>query len=136
MLPRKKALSNLDIHRIAIKHKIPYWRGVYMRNELPSVPWANESTIINLGSSQTEGSHWCGLKIRTKNKQKIVYYYDSYGDLPPVKEIVDYVSPYPILYNFCREQVLSFECGHLCIEFLLNRNPERSYYFKIYKAKT
>lgn len=130
MEPRNKPLTNVDILRIAKAKRIPYFRGVYMRDALPTKPLVHESFIVNLDDSQSVGTHWVAVRKRGYN----VMYYDSYGDLPPPLEIVKYLPrKSTIFYNYMREQRLPMECGHLALEFLLQRNPQRVNVFKVYK---
>jgi hypothetical protein len=44
--------------------------------------------IINLENSNEEGSHWTAYKNNDKK-----YYFDSYGNAPPPKELVKYLAP-------------------------------------------
>lgn len=92
-----------------------------MLDTLPKVPKKNESFIFNLNRENQEGSHWVAVKKRGLD----VEYYDSYGDLQPPQELLDYLPKKSIIrYNYCREQrPLLPECGHLCIEFLLKPDP-------------
>lgn len=93
---------------------IPYFRGVFMRDELPKTPLENECGIINLDISKNPGTHWVAY-AKFKN---YVEYFDSYGDLKPPKEFVKYVGS-NISYNYCNFQKKNtFNCGHLCIHFL------------------
>ncbi|KAF4523836.1 hypothetical protein B566_EDAN013604 [Ephemera danica] len=59
-----------------------------MRDSLPTKPYNRESGIINLDDSHREGTHWvCYRKVGLD-----VYYFDSYGNLPPPKEFVNYMN--------------------------------------------
>lgn len=86
-----------------------------MTDELPRKPWKDEAAIINLDDSDGPGTHWVCYKKRG-NK---VLYFDSYGDLPPPKELIRYLKGCEIKYNFDRYQDFdTFYCGHLCLKFL------------------
>lgn len=63
-----KPLSNFDILKIVKKLKINNnnFRGVFMKDELPSNVHKVECGIINLEDSDEEGSHW-KLIIKTIN---------------------------------------------------------------------
>lgn len=133
-MPRNKPLTNIDITRIAKRLKIPYFRGVYMRNALPKNHRKNESIIINLDDENSSGTHWCAVMSRQQGSALNVYYYDSYGDLPPPLEVLQYLSPQAnIYYNYSRDQQLPTECGHLALEFLLTKQPQNKMIFKYYK---
>ena len=95
---------------------IPYFRGVYMRDKLPTSMWKNESAIVNLDDSYGPGTHWvCYKKI-----QDVVYYFDSFGNIPPPRELMKYFNKTSkVFYNESREQPANSSiCGHLCLEFL------------------
>lgn len=87
-----------------------------MRNELPTNSQKKECGIINLDSSQNNGTHWVAYaKINS-----YVEYFDSFGDLKPPKEFVKYIGN-DIKYNHENFQKNNpYNCGHLCIKFLNN----------------
>lgn len=86
-----------------------------MRDTLPSRPNTCESAIINLNTEEEPGSHW----VAYKKEGKIVYYFDSFGNLPPPPEIVRYLKNCTIKYNYNTFQSLNSQrCGHLCLRFL------------------
>lgn len=112
-LPRR-ALSNIDL--LNYTHDIPYFRGVYMRDTLPSKSNGIECAILNLDTSQNPGTHWVAYcKINNYCE-----YFDSYGDLKPPKELIMYLTKSTnIYYNYINYQKNnSHNCGHLCIKFL------------------
>lgn len=110
------ALSNEDLIMYATCLKIPFFRGVFMRDGLPKKIWKNETGIVNLDASSGPGTHWVCYK-KLKNK---VYYFDSFGNLPPPLELQKYfIGADEILYNYDRMQNFNtLVCGHLCLEFL------------------
>lgn len=101
--------------------KIPYFRGVFMRDTLPnSPPFYKESMIVNLDSIQNKGTHWVCFK---KENDQIVSYFDSFGMVPPSELITYWQQKNPsilIEYNSQQNQKIKENiCGHLCIHFLL-----------------
>ena len=112
MLPNKP-LSNLELLEAARKLKIPNFRGVSLRDALPTTPKKKECGILNLDDTTGSGTHWVAwYKNGTEKK-----YFDSYGLQPP-NELVDYLHS-PILYN--TERVQPYDqvfCGHLCLYVL------------------
>ena len=97
--------------------EVPYFRGVFMTDELPKKPWVNESAVVNMDDSTGPGTHWTCYRKRGKR----VSYFDSYGDLPPPEELVQYFKGCEIKYNYDRVQKFgTFNCGHLCLKFLYN----------------
>lgn len=96
--------------------EIPYFRGVFMRNNLPkSGPWKNESSIINLDDKNGPGTHWVAYMKRNNE----VKYFDSFGDLPPPPDLMEYLDVGRVKYNYERYQDYNTViCGHLCLKFL------------------
>lgn len=86
-----------------------------MRDELPKNPKDIECAIINLDSSENEGTHW----VAYVKYLDYYEYFDSYGNLKPPLEINKYLKTNNITYNYCNYQNLNtFNCGHLCLKFL------------------
>lgn len=97
--------------------KIPYFRGVYMRDNLPKKPKRLECGIINLDLSKNEGTHW----VAYIKMNDYFEYFDSFGDLRPPIELVKYFGNQNIYYNYNKYQNFkSVNCGHLCIKYLIN----------------
>lgn len=119
MLPEDKPLSNVDILNAVKLLKIKHFRGVFMRDKLPAKKRKIECGIINLDNNSGPGTHWVAYKI----KHNTFIYFDSFGNLQPPKEFVDYVGHgHRILYNYNRYQNFNtVNCGHLCLRFLLNK---------------
>ena len=113
MVLPNKPLSNLELLEAARKLKIPNFRGVNLRDTLPTTPKKKECGILNIDDTAGSGTHWVAwYKNGTEKK-----YFDSYGLQPP-NELVDYLHS-PILYN--TERVQPYDqvfCGHLCLYVL------------------
>ena len=75
-----KPLSNLEIIDAAKKLSLDEFRGVYLRDTLPTKTKLNECGIINLDSSSGDGTHWVMWFKKGKDK----FYFDSYEVHPPV----------------------------------------------------
>lgn len=88
-----------------------------MRDNLPKQPRRIECAIVNLDSSRNEGTHWVAyVKVN-----KYCEYFNSYGDLKPPLELVQYLKNNDIRYNYINYQKFNtFNCGHLCLKFLVN----------------
>ena len=119
---KKKPLNTLEIITTCNKAKIENFKGVFMRDELNNNMKAsnNECLVLNIAHSQwKDGTHWVCLFI----KNKICYYFDSYG-FPPPLEVEKY------LHEFDKRYYNSFEiqkenqviCGHFCVYVLLKLN--------------
>lgn len=87
-----------------------------MRDELIYLtPKTIECGILNLNTSQEIGSHWVSWFLLGAK----AYYYDSFGDLRPCKELVDYLRGKDIFYNCQQDQdYSSVYCGHYSILFI------------------
>ena len=76
------SLSNLDIVRYVQELKIPHFRGVFMRDTLPTVnPRRKECGIVNLNTSSQPGSHWVCYYKDSNNR----IYFDSFGQITPIE---------------------------------------------------
>lgn len=113
-----RALTNIDLLKYAKELKIPYFRGVFMRNDLPSDgPRLHESAIINLDDKSGLGTHWVAYK---KRGDKVVYF-DSFGNLQPPLELMWYLGTVNVEYNYKSYQDFdTYNCGQLCLKFLCN----------------
>lgn len=89
-----------------------------MKDHLPKKIRKRECGIINLDSSDGPGTHWTAY---VKNDKSILYF-DSFGNLPPPKDIIKYFNSdgvNKIQYNYISEQKFnSYNCGQLCLKFL------------------
>ena len=80
-----RPLSDRDLYEYTKRLRIPYFRGVYMRDALPSTsPWENESAIVNLDDASGPGTHWVCYKKRGDR----VMYFDGFGNLRPPIELI------------------------------------------------
>lgn len=110
----KRALTDVDIHKFA-ENNVEYFRGVFMRDTLPQKPHYNESAVVNLDTRWGPGTHWVAYRKRAST----VKYFDSFGDLPPPRELINYFGDASITYNHDRYQKFNtYNCGHLCLKFL------------------
>ena len=121
-----RTMSDQDILRFVTRTRIPNFRGVHMRDELTagksSGPRKNECGILNLETHLQKGTHWtCWFK---RGKER--YYFDSYGEPPPL-EMIKYLKSADELKNdkpvIKRSAVTvqhdeSSECGALCLYVL------------------
>lgn len=93
-----------------------------MRDRLPKFPLKVECAVVNLDSSEGPGTHW----VAYYKKENLVCYFDSFGNLKPPLELLDYFNirgKTIIKYNNDRFQDFNqVNCGHLCLEFLINNS--------------
>ena len=72
LIPNDKGLTNIDIYKYVRELQIPNFRGVFMQDTLPSIPYVKESGVVNFNTSEQAGSHWvCYYKDRMN---KIIYF--------------------------------------------------------------
>ncbi|KAI8123408.1 Capsid protein VP1 [Lucilia cuprina] len=109
------------IYKENSKNDIKHFRGTFMLDSLPKRPRNKECGIINLDSSTGSGTHWVAYY---KDNQQIEYF-DSFGNLQPPLELIKYLGK-NIKYNYIKHQNYnSFNCGHLCLEFLFNKSERK-----------
>lgn len=88
-----------------------------MRDSLPKRPRKHECAIVNLDNSTGPGTHW----VAYYKKDFSIEYFDSFGNLQPPLEIINYLGS-NIKYNYTAHQNYnSVNCGHLYLNFLYNR---------------
>ena len=119
-----KGLTNFELLDYVQKLKIPNFRGVFMRDTLPTTPWENESGIVNFNTSKQPGSHWvCYYKKRNER-----IYFDSFGQIS-LYELQNYLKR----TSEKDQQVIQRNtdvvqdpdtkiCGHLCLFVLKSLN--------------
>ena len=134
-IPSDKGLTNVDIESYVKKLKIPHFRGVFMRDTLPTNPKKVECAIVNLNTSSEIGSHWvCLVKI---GKSRI--YFDSFGQDVPL-EIMKYLKTSKEYKNGVAviarntdivQRVNTHVCGHLCLFVLTSLMREHLTYQQV-----
>ena len=116
-LKKKKIqpLSNFNIEKFVKDFKIKHFRGVFMKDEIPQKINTIQCGIKNLENSDQEGSHWTAYY---KNNDK-EYYFDSYRNAPPPKQLAKYLDSKNIIYKKIRFQNYNDPpiCDHLSNRF-------------------
>ena len=79
-IPTDRALTNFDLISYIEQLKVPYFRGVFMRDGLPKNSNPIECGIMNLNTSDQNGSHWVCF---VRNKKDRIYF-DSFGQITPL----------------------------------------------------
>ena len=112
------AITNVQLNELARRMRVPYFRGVFMRNTLPtSGVRRNESGIVNLDDATGPGTHWVAY---TKRNNRVVYF-DSFGNLRPPKELVRYFENGATTIEYNRTSYQTYDqsfCGQMCLRFL------------------
>ena len=113
VLPNKP-LSNYDIIEAIKELKIPGFRGVFLRDQLPNRPRKKECGIINLADSDDSiGTHWVAYYKNIDLK----IYFDSYG-FPPPLELIYYLKDVTKSNIYQIQPNNTVICGHLCLYVL------------------
>ena len=112
-----KALTNFELLDYANTLNIPNFRGVFMRDTLPSHPNECECAIVNFNTSKEVGSHWVCFHKNGNNR----LYFDSYGQIT-LHEVQNYLKSKAergkqVIYrNTDIVQPIGTKiCGHLCL---------------------
>lgn len=118
-LPSSKIpLYDYQLVKYVKKLKIPHFRGIFCRDELPKKPLKNECLILNLDTSFGEGTHWQAM---SKQKNEVIVF-DSFGRIPLLPELMHYLKGCHIYYNCMGNQGLkSVNCGHFVLKFLVKQ---------------
>ena len=103
-------LTNYDLIKLSKKLKIKNFRGIFMRDNLPPKINMIECGIVNLDSSNNNGTHWVCYH---KNKAKC-YYFDSFGLDPPI-ELKNYLKVDIELSTFQIQKLNTHQCGYYCL---------------------
>ncbi|CAB0034481.1 unnamed protein product, partial [Trichogramma brassicae] len=131
-----RALTNYDLVKYAKLLKIPHFRGVFMRDELPSSGARyRESAIVNLDDSIVPGPHW----VAYRKCGKSAIYFDSFGDLQPPRDLMNYLKVPEVLYNHERYQKFDTYCLNKILVSLSNDlivDINGSYFKKLFFINT
>ena len=121
---RPTGTTNEQLENVASQLNIQGFRGVFMRDKLPSflLP-GQECGILNLDTSLGSGTHWtCWYVSQEGNK----FYFDSYGTAIPA-ELQQYLGK-DVLHNDFQIQAFNSDiCGDLCLLVLHMLNCGFSY---------
>jgi hypothetical protein len=108
-----RPLTNYEIINLVKELKIKNFRGIFMRDTLPTKINELESGIVNLDSIKNNGTHWvCYLKNKDKS-----YYFDSFGLDPPL-ELLNYLNRPIKLSTFQIQKFNTHHCGYYCLLIL------------------
>ena len=118
-LDADEALTNIDLLRYIDELKVPKFRGVFMRDELPEKPNPVECGIVNLSTHEQMGTHWvCYARIHNTR-----VYFDSVGRKTPL-EIQYYLKTAEEFENGSKviernpdvvQRPNTKICGHMCL---------------------
>ena len=134
-IPNEKVLTNFDILKYVDILKIPRFRGVFMRDELPRKIKSQECGIMNFNTHEQIGSHWvCYVKTHSTR-----IYFDSFGQITPL-EIQKYLKTKnefknntPVIERNTDivQKPNTSVCGHLCLLVLTSLMREHLSYQEV-----
>ena len=118
-IPTDKGLTNFDIVYYTDILKIPNFRGVFMRDELPRTIKPIECGIMNFNTHDQSGSHWVCYTKRGRNHT----YFDSFGQITPLemqkylKTKLEFQNNTPVIERNTDivQRPYTSICGHLCL---------------------
>ena len=134
-IPSDKSLSNFDLVRYINILKVPNFRGVFMRDELPSRINTLECGIMNFETHTQPGTHWvCYVK---DHKTRI--YFDSFGQISPLemqkylKTKSEFRNNTPVIQRNTDivQRPNTHVCGHLCLFVLTSLIREHLSYQQV-----
>ena len=134
-IPSEQPLTNFDIIQYVKLLRIPYFRGVFMADELPNFITPIECGIMNLNKSDEVGSHWvCFVKNRNDR-----IYFDSFGQITPLElqKYLKTVKEFENRKNVIQrntdivQRVNTHVCGHLCLVVLTSLMREHLSYQEV-----
>ena len=102
-----------------VPSNVKHFKGVFMKDALPSKPEAGASYIINLDDSEGPGTHWMGLYVTPDGRQS--FYYDPYG-LDPPSEVRRFARGRLRVNRHKHQHVASQHCGRYVLQFLKAMN--------------
>ena len=119
-------MTNFEIMKAVDYLGIKNFRGVFMRDKLPSHPIIPEGIIVNLDDDGNNppgnfGTHWVAYLIDSNRK----LYFDSYGLEPPneIERYLKHDDKGPLLMQTQQLQGTDDSiCGHLCLYVLYHLN--------------
>ena len=124
VIPSDRGLTNFDLGHYINMLGVPYFRGVFMRDELPPprVGKSLECGIMNFNRSDELGSHWV---CYVKNHDSRIYF-DSFGQITPLemqkylktREEFKHNVPVILRNTDIVQRPNTHVCGHLCLVVL------------------
>jgi hypothetical protein len=136
VIPSDKALTNVDILKCVKILKIPNFRGVFMRDELPKKIKSVECGIMNFNTHEQIGSHWV-CYVKTHHSTRI--YFDSFGQITPLelqkylKTKQEFQNNTPVINRNTDivQKLNTSVCGHLCLLVLTSLMREHLSYQEV-----
>ena len=111
---------------------IPSFKGVFMKDQLPSNIHMNGTYVVNTDTSDLGGKHWqC---IINKTRMKYCIFFDSFG-MPSNSAFCIFMktSGKPIIYNSSKLQGSSaITCGYY-VTYICEEIENNTYYDILYK---
>lgn len=92
--------------------------GCFARDELPTIKNYPSCFILNTKPRASNGEHWLAIYI---NREKVLYFFDSYGFSPQFYDLNSFIDNNSILYEWNTNRIQGQKpyCGYYCVLFLL-----------------
>ena len=131
----ERGLTNFDLISYIEQLKVPYFCGVFMRDELHNRKDIIECGIMNLNKSDEIGSHWVCF---VRNKKDRIYF-DRLGQITLLelqkylksKQEFNYNTPVIQRNSDIVQRVNTHVCGHLCLVVLTSLMREHLDYQEV-----
>ena len=135
-IPSNKGLTSFDLVRYIDILKVPNFRGVFMRDELPHRINTLECGIMNFNTHLQIGSHWV-CYVKDHNNTRI--YFDSFGQITPLemqkylKTDYEFRNGTPVIERNTDivQNPNTLVCGHLCLFVLSSLMREHLSYQQV-----
>jgi len=120
VIPSEQGLTNFELAQYIRELRVPHFRGVFMRDELPPQVKPLECGVVNLNTSEQVGSHWVCFYKGGVNQR---IYFDSFGQvtLDEVQKYLKTVKEYKMGKAVIQrntdvvQRINTHVCGHLCL---------------------
>ena len=120
VIPSEQGLTNFELVQHIRELRVPHFRGVFMRDELPPQVKPLECGVVNFNTSEQVGSHWV-CYYKDGMNQRI--YFDSFGQvtLDEVQKYLKTAKEYKMGKAVIQrntdivQRINTHVCGHLCL---------------------
>lgn len=124
------------LEKIARLHKAKYRKKLFCCvcacDMIPKkIPKSNSAIIIvNSDTSDKPGTHWLAIWITTSKRQRLAYFFDSYGRAPLNTYIRNFIKDHSNKISWNVKQIQSLHthtCGEYCCVFALSMAASKSF---------
>jgi len=130
-----KGLTNQYVEQLCKQLLKKHFIGVYPCDIQPKITKKNFSIVFNTGDSTTKGEHFIALYV----KNKIIYYFDSFGRIPRDNNILSFIKHHrnkrrlKVWKKKIQDDVSNF-CGFYCAAFLIHKHRNMNSFGKMFTS--